>query len=154
MLKPLSLLKCLCLIVELHPQQCIGEDIFWKHGCLKKSAEICHLDELWTCALSLFSPPLPFSLTQSLPAWDISNQWTRHMRWPKYWSFSFSISPSNEHPGLISFRMDWLDLLASLKFILSNILEQCISSCLCGKGKCQAGWDVMWSAVGVRRPGP
>ena len=35
-----------------------------------------------------------------------------HIRWPKYWSFSFSISPSNEHPGLISFRMDWLDLLA------------------------------------------
>ena len=37
---------------------------------------------------------------------------TLRMRWPKYWSFSFSISPSNEHPGLISFRMDWLDLLA------------------------------------------
>ena len=37
---------------------------------------------------------------------------TFHMRWPEYWSFSFSISPSNEHPGLISFRMDWLDLLA------------------------------------------
>ena len=36
-----------------------------------------------------------------------------HIRWPKYWSFSFNISPSNEHPGLISFRMDWLDLLAS-----------------------------------------
>ena len=35
-----------------------------------------------------------------------------HIRWPKYWSFSFSISPSNEHPGLVSFRMDWLDLLA------------------------------------------
>ena len=41
-----------------------------------------------------------------------SNESTLHMRWPKYWSFSFSISPSNEHPGLISFRMDWLDLLA------------------------------------------
>ena len=41
-----------------------------------------------------------------------SNESTRHMRWPNYWSFSFSISPSNEHPGLISFRMDWLDLLA------------------------------------------
>ena len=41
-----------------------------------------------------------------------SNESTFHMRWPKYWSFSFSISPSNEHPGLISFRMDWLDLLA------------------------------------------
>ena len=41
-----------------------------------------------------------------------SNELTLHIRWPKYWSFSFNISPSNEHPGLISFRMDWLDLLA------------------------------------------
>ena len=41
-----------------------------------------------------------------------SNESTLHIRWPKYWSFSFNISPSNEHPGLISFRMDWLDLLA------------------------------------------
>ena len=41
-----------------------------------------------------------------------SNESNLHMRWPKYWSFSFSISPSNEHPGLISFRMDSLDLLA------------------------------------------
>ena len=41
-----------------------------------------------------------------------SNESTLHIRWPKYWSFSFSIIPSKEHPGLISFRMDWLDLLA------------------------------------------
>ena len=41
-----------------------------------------------------------------------SNESALHIKWPKYWSFSFSISPSNEHPGLISFRMDWLDLLA------------------------------------------
>ena len=41
-----------------------------------------------------------------------SNQLVLHIRWPKYWSFSFNISPSNEHPGLIFFRMDWLDLLA------------------------------------------
>ena len=41
-----------------------------------------------------------------------SNESTLHMRWPRYWSFSFSIIPSEEHPGLISFRMDWLDLLA------------------------------------------
>ena len=41
-----------------------------------------------------------------------SNESVLHIRWPKYWSFSFSISPCNEHPGLISFRMDWLDLLA------------------------------------------
>ena len=52
-----------------------------------------------------------------------SNESTLHLRWPKYWSFSFSISPSKEHPGLISFRMDWLDLLevqGSLKSILQH----------------------------------
>ena len=43
-----------------------------------------------------------------------SNESAPHIRWPKYWSFSFNISLSNEHPGLISFRMDWLDLLADL----------------------------------------
>ena len=51
-------------------------------------------------------------LPQSLQASVFSNESTLCMRWPKYWSFSFSISPSKEHPGLISFRMDWLDLLA------------------------------------------
>ena len=51
-------------------------------------------------------------LPQSLPASVFSNESTLRMRWPKYWSFSFNISPSKEHPGLISFRMDWLDLLA------------------------------------------
>ena len=52
-----------------------------------------------------------------------SNESTLCMRWPKYWSFSLSISPSNEHPGLISFRMDWLDLLAvqgTLKSLLQH----------------------------------
>ena len=47
---------------------------------------------------------------------------TLHMRWPKYWSFSFSISPSSEHPGLISFRMHWLDLLA-VQGILKSLLQ-------------------------------
>ena len=52
-----------------------------------------------------------------------SNEWVLRIRWPKYCSFSFSISPSNEHPGLISFRMDWLDLLAvqgTLKSLLQH----------------------------------
>ena len=51
-----------------------------------------------------------------------SNESALHIRWPKYWSFSFSISPSNEHPGLVSFRMDWLDLLQSkgLSRVFSN----------------------------------
>ena len=44
--------------------------------------------------------------------WVFSNESVLHVRWPKYWNFSFNISPSNEHPGLIFFRMDWLDLLA------------------------------------------
>ena len=51
-------------------------------------------------------PPIPPSIRA------FSNESTLRKRWPKYWSFSFSISPSNEHPGLISFRMDWVDLLA------------------------------------------
>ena len=53
----------------------------------------------------LLLPPIPPSIRV------FSNESALHMRWPKYWSFSLSISPSNEHPGLISFRMDWLDLL-------------------------------------------
>ena len=58
------------------------------------------------CHPLLLLSPIPPSIRV------FSNESTLHMRWPKYWSFSFSISPSNEHPGLISFRMDWLDLLA------------------------------------------
>ena len=64
------------------------------------------------CHPAIPSSVVPFSsCPQSLPAKVFSNESTLHMRWTKYWSFSFSISPSNEHPGLISFRMDWLDLL-------------------------------------------
>ena len=59
--------------------------------------------------LSSPSPPAP-NPSQLIRVF--SNESTLFMRWPKYWSFSFSISPSNAHPGLISFRMDWLDLLA------------------------------------------
>ena len=58
------------------------------------------------CCPLLLLPSIPPSIRV------FPNELTLHIRWPKYWSFSFSISPSNEHPGLISFRMDWLDLLA------------------------------------------
>ena len=58
------------------------------------------------CHPLLLLPPIPTSIRV------FSNESTLRMRWPKYWSFSFSIIPSKEHPGLISFRMDWLDLLA------------------------------------------
>ena len=92
----------------------------------------------WTaaCQASLsitncWSPPKPMSIESVMPSNHLilchsllllpsifpsirvfSNESALHIRWPKYWSFSFSISPSKEHPGLISFRMDWLDLLA------------------------------------------
>ena len=69
------------------------------------------------CRPLLLLPPI-------LPSIRVfSNESTFCMRWPKYWSFSFNISPSNEHPGLISFRMDWLDLLAvqgTLKSLLQH----------------------------------
>ena len=60
--------------------------------------------------LILCHPLLPPSIFPSIRV--ISSESVLRIRWPKYWSFSFSISPPNEHPGLISFRMDWLDLLA------------------------------------------
>ena len=61
---------------------------------------------------TISSSVIPFSCLQSFPASVFSNELVLHIRWPKCWSFSFSFSPSNEYSGLISFRMDWLDLLA------------------------------------------
>ena len=69
------------------------------------------------CCLLLLLPPIPPSIKV------FSNESTLCMRWPKYWNFSFSITLSNEHPGLISFRLDWLDLLAvqgTLKSLLQH----------------------------------
>ena len=69
------------------------------------------------CHPLLLLPPIP-------PSFRVfSSESTLHMRWPKYWSFSFSISPSNEHPGLISFRMDWLALLA-VQGTLKSLFQQ------------------------------
>ena len=69
------------------------------------------------CCPLLLLPPIPPRIRV------FSNESTLHMRWPKCWSFSFSISPSNVHPGLISFRVDWLELLAvqgTLKSLLQH----------------------------------
>ena len=82
---------------------------------MSKSVTPC--SPLILCSPLLLLPPIPPSIRV------FSNESTLHMRWPKYWSFSFSISPSNEHPGLISFRMDWLELLAvqgTLKSLLQH----------------------------------
>ena len=68
------------------------------------------------CRPLLPLPPIPLSIRV------FSNESTLRMRWPKYWSFSFSMSPSREHPGLISFRMDWLDLPA-VQGTLNSLLQ-------------------------------
>ena len=85
-----------------------------KHMSIKLVMPSSHL--ILYCPLLLL-PPIPPSIRV------FSSESTPRMRWPKYWSFSFSISPSSEHPGLISFRMDWLDLLAvqgTLKSLLQH----------------------------------
>ena len=74
-------------------------------------------NHLILCHPLLFLPPIPPSIRV------FSNESALPIRWPKYWSFSFNISPTNEHPGLISFRMDWLDLLVvqgTLKSLLQH----------------------------------
>ena len=78
-------------------------------------------NHLILCCPLLLLPPIPPSIRV------FSNESTLRMRWPKYWSFSFSISPSKEHPGQISFRMDWLDLLAvqgTLKSLLQTTVQK------------------------------
>ena len=86
----------------VYPNSCPSS--WWRHQAI-----LCHP--------RLLLPPIPPSIGV------FSNESTLHIRWPKYWSFSFSIIPSREHPGLISFRMDWLDLLAvqeTLKSLLQH----------------------------------
>ena len=81
--------------------------------CIKSVMPSNHLI---LCHPFLLLPPIPPSIRL------FSNESTLRLKWPKYWSFSFSISPSNEHPGLISFRMDWLGLLA-VQGILKSLLQ-------------------------------
>ena len=84
---------------------------------LKFIESVMPSSHLILCHPLLLLPPIPPSIRV------FSNESTLCMRWPKHWSFSFSISPSNEHPGLISFKMDWLDLLAvqgTLKSLLQH----------------------------------
>ena len=89
----------------------------WSSPRLKSNESVMPSSHLILCHPLLLLPPIPPSIRV------FSNESALHMRWPKDWSFSFSISPSNEHPGLMSFRMDWLDLLAvqgTLKSLLQH----------------------------------
>ena len=87
-------------------QASLSTNSSWSSLKLMSIESVMPSSHLILCHPILLLFPIPPSIRV------FSNESTLHMRWPKYWSFSFSISPSNEHPGLISFRMDWLDLLA------------------------------------------
>ena len=80
-------------------------------------------NHLILCHPLLLLPPIPPSIKV------FSNKSTLRMRWPKYWSFSFSISPSNEYSGLIWFRMDWLDFLAGAAAAAAKSLQSCPTLC-------------------------
>ena len=98
------------------------------HHCLLEFTHSCPLSRWCHPAISSSVIPSPPTLNLSQHQ-DLSNESALRIRWPKYWSFTFSISPSNEYSGLISFRMDWLDLLAvqgTLKSLLQH--HQFISS--------------------------
>ena len=103
------------------PMDCSTPGFLIHHQLLELTQTHVHRDS------DTIQPSHPLSFP-SPPAFNNSQhqglfQGVLHIRWPKYWSFSFSISPSNEDPGLISFRMDWLDLLAvqgTLKSLLQH----------------------------------
>ena len=93
---------------------------------------------LMLCCPLLLLPPIPPSIRV------FSNESTVYMRWPKYWSFSFSISLSSEHPGLTSFRMDWLDLLA-VQWTLKSLLQHHSS-------KSSISWQSVFFIVQLSHP--
>ena len=98
-------------------QASLSITISWSSLKLMSIKSVMPSSHLNLCRPLLLLPRIPPSIRV------FSNESTLHMRWPKNWSFSFSISPSNEHPGLISFRVDWSDLLAvqgTLKSLLQH----------------------------------
>ena len=124
---------CACSVTSVQFSHSVMSDSLWPHGLQHAGFPVHHqlreLTQLMSIELVIPSNHLilchPLLLLPSIfPSIRIfSNESILCIRWPKYWSFSFSISPSNEYSGLISFRMDWLDLLAvqgTLKSVLQH----------------------------------
>ena len=113
-------LSSIWLFCDLMEYSMLGFPVFYYHPKFAQTRPLS-----WWCHPTISSSVNPFS-SCLLPFPSIrvfSNESALPIRWPKYWSFSFNISPSNEHSGLISFRMDWLDLLAvqgTLKSLLQH----------------------------------
>ena len=112
-----SLSPTLCDPMNTAHQASLSITNSWSLLKLMPIESVMPSSHLILCCPLLLLPPISPSIKV------FSNESTLCMRWSKYWSFSFSLSPSNEHPGLISFRMDWLDLLAvqgTLKSLLQH----------------------------------
>ena len=123
----------------------VTSNSLWPHGlrhpwlsCPSPTPRACSdaCPSSWWCHLAISSSVIPFSYCpQSLPASVFSSESTLHMRWPKYWSFSFSIIPSKEIPGPISFRMDWPSSYCltrqGMPHEISPVMPHKISSAIC-----------------------
>ena len=112
-----QLCPTLCDPMDCTRQASLSITNSWSLLKLTSIESVMPSSHLILCHPLLLLPPIPSSIRV------FSNGSTLHIRWPKYWSFSFSISPAKEHPGLISPRMDWLDLLAvqgTLKRLLQH----------------------------------
>ena len=118
---------CYCSVTQMCPFFCNSHG--WQHPslpCPSLSPGVCsnsHPLSQW-CHPTISSSVIPFSsCLQSFPAsGSFPMESALHIRWPKYWSFTFSISPSSEHSGLISFKVDWFNLL-TVQGTLKNLLQ-------------------------------
>ena len=104
-------------------QSSLSLTIFWSLPKFKSIKLVVLSNHLNLCCPLLLLPSIFFSIRV------FSNESALQIRWPKYWSFSFSISPSNEYSGLISFRLDWFDLL-TVQGTLKSLLQHHISKAL------------------------
>ena len=117
LIRSVSLVAQSCLTLRPHGLASLSITIYRSSLKLMSITSVMPSSHLILCHPLLLLPPIPPSIRV------FSNESTLCMTWPKYWSFSFSIIPSKEQPGLISFRMDWLDLLAvqgTLKSLLQH----------------------------------
>ena len=122
-----QMLFCCCSVTKLHSTLQLHGLQHARLLCPPLSFKLMSIKSVMPSKHLIFCLPLllPPSIFPTIRVF--SNESTLHMRWPKYWSFSFSIIPSKEHPGLISFRMDWLHLCAvqeTLKGLFSNTTVQ------------------------------
>ena len=121
-MSPVQLLSCVWLFVTSWTaayQASLSIINSWSLLKLMSIESVMPSSHLILCRPLLLLPPIP-------PSIRVFYESTLHMMWPKYWSFSFSISPSNEHSGLISFSVDWFDLLA-VQGTLKSLLQHHIS---------------------------